>query len=237
MRVLITRPRDEALSVARELTARGIDSAVEPLLDIVLRPAAALDLDHVQAVLLTSANGARALAQATSRRDVAVLAVGGATARAAKAKGFERVESAEGTVATLADAARAKLNPVGDPLLHVSGGAVAGDLAGGLTRAGFAVERRVLYDAVTATALSLATAESLKRGAFDAVLLFSPRTATTFVSLLRQAGLETAAAQIDALCLSPAVAEAAGNLPWRRVRVARQPSQQALLRLIGSEEP
>jgi uroporphyrinogen-III synthase len=126
---------------------------------------------------------------------------------------------------------------VGDPLLHVSGAAVAGDLAGELKRAGFAVERLVLYDAVAATALSAAAAEGLSRGEFGAVLLFSPRTATTFVSLLRQAGLERAAARADALCLSPAVAAAAGGVPWRRVRVANQPSQEALLRLIGNEEP
>jgi uroporphyrinogen-III synthase len=237
LRVLITRPRDEAQGVARELAVRGIDSAVEPLLVIVLRPAAALRLDHVQAVLLTSANGARALARTTDRRDVAILAVGAATARAARAEGFARVESAEGSVATLADAARARLNPVGDPLLHISGADVAGDLAGDLARAGFAVERQVLYDAVAAPALSAETADGLRQGLFDAVLLFSPRTATTFVSLLRQAGMEQAAARMEALCLSPAVAAAARGLPWRRVRVAGRPSQEALLRLIGNEEP
>ena len=64
MRVLITRPEDDARPLAERLAARGIEALVEPLLIIVPVAGAELDLDGVQALLVTSANGARALARA-----------------------------------------------------------------------------------------------------------------------------------------------------------------------------
>ena len=72
MRVLITRPRDEALELADALAVRGIDSLIEPMIRIVMRADAKLELDDAQAVLLTSANGARALAAASPERQLPV---------------------------------------------------------------------------------------------------------------------------------------------------------------------
>ena len=61
--------------------SRSGDLVTNVMLEIVLKPAP-VQLAGVQAVLLTSANGARALAQSTWRRDLLVLTVGGATATA-----------------------------------------------------------------------------------------------------------------------------------------------------------
>src|SRR5690606_37585399 len=40
-----------------------------------------------------------------------------------------------------------------------------------------------------------------------------------------------------AYCLSPAVADAAARLPWRAVRVAREPNTPSLLRLVEDDRP
>lgn len=235
MRVLITRPRDEAETFAGQLGRLGVESDVEPLLEIRPRTGAALDLAGVQALLLTSANGARALEAATARRDLPVLAVGDATARAARAAGFVDVTVADGTVEKLAELARVRLKPEAGRLLHVAGSAVAGDLGGALTKAGFRVDRAVLYDAVTATELTPAARAALAANRLDAVAFFSPRTAATFVSLARRAGLEPRLARLDALCLSRAVAEAASAVAWRSIKVAAAPELAALLDLVRAE--
>ncbi|MEE8274408.1 MAG: uroporphyrinogen-III synthase, partial [Alphaproteobacteria bacterium] len=98
MRVLITRPREDAEALAEALAVRGVEALVEPLLEIVPLNPGDFDLAGVQAALLTSANGARALAAATGSRDVPVLAVGEATAAAARAAGFAEVAVAGGDV-------------------------------------------------------------------------------------------------------------------------------------------
>jgi uroporphyrinogen-III synthase len=234
MRVLITRPRDDAEALARMLADRGVDSLIEPLLRIANLPADDLALNGVQAILLTSANGARALAAATAARSLPVLAVGSATAAAARDAGFTEVDVAGGDVAALAALAARRCDSRAGPLLHVSGSVVAGDLAGRLEAHGFTVLRAVLYEAHRVSALSNAAVAAVGDGAIDAVLLFSPRTAKAFVALAREANLTAALASTQALCLSEAVAEAARAIAWREVRVAGRPDQAALLALVGS---
>ena len=229
---MITRPREDARAVVEELAARGIDSMVEPVLEIVPLATGDLDLDGVQAVLVTSANGARALG-ATSQRDIPVLAVGDATAAAARDAGFAAVAVAGGDVAALAALAAERCNPGAGPLVHVSGSAVAGDLAGRLAARGFTVRREVLYEARAASALSRDATAALSGGDVDAVLLYSPRTAEAFVALVRRAGLVAGLRRARALCLSGAVADAARGIAWREVCVAARPDQTVLLDLVG----
>jgi uroporphyrinogen-III synthase len=231
MRLLITRPRQDAEAVARVLHDRGVGSVIEPLLEVTNLAVPDFSLDDVQAVLLTSANGARALAQASTRRDVAVLAVGAATAAAARDAGLTDIEAAGGDVAALGDLARARLDPEGGSLVHVSGSAVAGDLAGYLSDAGFTVRRAVLYEATPVSALSPTAVARLNDGAIDGVLLFSPRTAKSFVRLARESSVGLT--QVRALCLSRAVADRAATAQWRSIEVAARPDQEALLDLIG----
>ncbi|MDP6883999.1 MAG: uroporphyrinogen-III synthase [Rhodospirillales bacterium] len=85
MRLLVTRPRDDAEALAGPLAALGIEILIEPLLGIRYRDGPPPDLAGVQAILATSANGVRALVRRCDDRDVAVFAVGDATARAARA--------------------------------------------------------------------------------------------------------------------------------------------------------
>ena len=232
MRVLITRPRDDAEALARTLASRGIESLIEPLLEI--RPLAntELDLDGVQAILLTSANGARALAAASATRAIPVLAVGDSTAAAARAAGFTEVETAGGDVEALEKLAADRCDPGGGPLLHVAGSIVAGDLAGRLVTHGFAVRRTAPYEACPVSGLSDAAVAALADGAIDAVLLFSPRTAAAFVRFAHTAEVTGPLSRMRALCLSEAVAEAARAMTWREVCVADRPDQAALLALV-----
>ena len=229
MEALITRPIEDAAPLAAALAARGIIPLSEPLLAIRPRPGAAVALDGVQAALFTSANGARVFARVTTRRDLAILAVGDATAQAARALGFGDVASAGGNVDDLAALVVARLDPRRGTLLHVAGSVVAGDLAGRLTIAGFRVARTVLYDIEPAEALSEATVSALRGQRIAAAFFFSPRTAAHFVTLARAAALDEPCRHVAAFALSPAVAVALSPLGWAQITAAAAPEQAALL--------
>jgi uroporphyrinogen-III synthase len=233
MRLLITRPQEDAGPLAEALARRGHEPLVESLMEIhAVEPAPTLALDGVQAVLLTSANGARALGRATPQRELKLLAVGDRTAEAAREIGFKDVASANGDVDDLARLARETLEPAKGKLLHVGGTAVAGDLVGALTGAGFQAERVALYEARPASALSASTMAALGRGDVDGVLLFSPRSAATFVDLVKAADLAAACGRLTAFCLSAAVASNLNGVNFRDIRVAERPEQAALLALL-----
>ena len=236
MRVLVTRPRPDADDTAAALIARGHEPVVAPLLDVTFETGVDLDLTGVQAILVTSANGARALASASTRRDLAVFAVGDASAAAARQCGFEEILSAQGNVETLADLVKTSLDPQNGPLVHVAGTVIAGDLAGALSRAGFGVRREVLYRAEPAGTLPETVEKHLSEGSLDAALFYSPRTAAQFVSLVAARGLAEYCNRVVALALSDAVAEKLGAVEFSDTRIAEKPDQDSLFRALDATQ-
>ncbi len=218
LRVAITRAQPQAERTAELVRARGAEAIVAPLLTIV--PCGYdTSTQGAQAIIFTSSNGVHAFPDARGARDRIVLAVGDATAEAAREAGFDDVRSADGDVRSLAALAKAALDPAKGKLIHIAGDHVAGDLGGELRAAGFSVERRLAYASVAAFALPDALTQPL-----DIVLFHSVRAAETFIAL----GAPNAA-QLTAGCLSAAVAEAAGKSSWKRIVTAPHPREDDLL--------
>ncbi|MGB0747204.1 MAG: uroporphyrinogen-III synthase [Magnetospiraceae bacterium] len=232
MRVLLTRPVQDSTPLARQLADDGIDADIAPLLQIKMDTQAPLALEGVQAILITSANGARALAARGPVPDLPVYAVGDASARACREAGMVQVFSADGDVDDLARLVTAQLAPVAGALLHVAGSRVAGDLAGFLERQGFTYRRAVLYAAEIAESIPKYVRNRLLEGNYQGVLFFSPRTATTFATLAHKIGIGGALGGTTAYCLSPAVAAKLGGLGFADRAVAPRPHQEALRALV-----
>ena len=229
MRLLVTRPPEDAHRLKDRLEALGHAVTLAPLLAIVPRRDAAIPEGAWQAVAATSANAFRALPPGHGLASLLTLTVGPQSLAAARAAGFSLAEAHGGDVAGLAAHMRGRLDPGAGPILYLSGAATSGDLEGELTRAGFACRRLVLYDA--APAASLGEAEALLRdNRFDAVMLYSPRTARIWRSLAERHGLDPQAAGLLHLCLSDNVAAVLPS-SWRRV-VARTPDEEAMLALL-----
>jgi uroporphyrinogen-III synthase len=228
MRIAVTRPAEDAEPFAAALRDLGVEPVLEPLMVIENIGGVVLNLASYQALLITSANGVRAMTASTTERNIRVFAVGDASAQAAQKAGFQNVESAAGNVETLAQLVADHLSPAGGPLLHVAGTRVAGDLAGQLGREGFEIRREVLYRAQFAEHLTPEFVQELAAGNIDGVAFFSPRTATAFVDLAQKAEISTLD-RVIAFCLSQAVADKAERLPWQDLSVADSPDQESML--------
>ena len=237
MRLLVTRPDEDASATIAALEALGHEAIAAPLLTIHPIADAAIPEEAWQAILITSANGARAIAGHSDfekLKSIPVLTVGAASAEAAREAGFVSVVSAEGNVELLVELVASELDPLAGPLLHVAGSVTAGDLKGGLEAQGFNVVRVVLYEAQAAKHLPEAAREALAAGTVDGVLFYSPRTAASFAALVKAAGLEATLKPLIAYCLSAPVAEALAGLPFCDIQVSDVPRQSALLSLIGN---
>jgi len=235
MRALVTRPREDSDAVARALAARGLDVMIEPLLAIEMLARAEVDAAGAQGILVTSANGIRALARLHPDRTLPVWTVGDSSAAIARALGYGRVESAGGDVESLAALVAGRVDPANGALLHAAGSVNAGNLAGRLGALGFQVRRQVLYRAVTADTITPELRTALEAGAIDLALFFSPRTAATFVRLVTAAGLRDRLAGVTAYGLSANVAAELAALPWAGLRQAADPTQAALLAALDAD--
>ncbi len=251
--VVVTRPDPDGPALAARLTDLGCTPVLAPLMTVRFLPGPVPNLETIQALAFTSANGVRAFTHrlgplTAGVLDVPVFAVGAATAAASKAVGFRNVHKAGGDVDSLAATIGDHARPDGGAIYHAAGKTVSGDLGGLLAIKGLSVVRETLYEAAAAQTLPAPFAAVLRAtqsislasrpgsapshtpgGAVPAVTFFSPRTARLAVDLIRKAGLETAAAAMDAVVLSEAVAKACGGLGWNTVRIARAPDTEALL--------
>lgn len=235
MRLLVTRPIEDAEPLGERLQELGHTIVLAPVLEIRFLPGVPIPLDGVQAILATSANGVRAFASACEERSLPLFAVGSATAQTARNAGFAQVEEAGGNAAALADLTAARLDPSSGALLHAAGNVVKDVLQTRLEAAGFKVRRVVLYRADPVSSLDSMAEQALSSGGLDGVILHSPRSARQFVHLAQQARLGSACAELFAFCLSNEVAEAIAELTWRDIRIAGGTDLESMLALLPRE--
>jgi uroporphyrinogen-III synthase len=208
VRLLILRPEPGASETAARALEMGLEPVVAPLFAVGRVATDPVDPDCYDAVLLTSANGARhAPAGLTA---LPCFVVGDGTAAAARKAGYTDVRSgpSDGAAAAAMIAADGKKRaihlcgrdhrPVGAP--------------------GVEIERRVVY-----------SADPLPAGRFEGpavAMIHSPRAGARFAEL---AGDRSS---IAIAAISGAAAEAAGE-GWAVKAVAAAPRDQALLELAA----
>lgn len=235
MRLLVTRPQPAAGRTAQKLEALGHEAVVLPLFKAqhsVDAVRAALDQRH-NALAVTSAEAIRALAALgpalEPHRATPLFAVGEATARAAASLGFTDIRIGPGTGEALA----VQIPPETGTLVYLAGAPRASGFERMLS------ERKVRHVTVETYGMQPISygpqilPDLLRGGPFDAVLLYSRRTALRFATLLAEAGLKGAAFSARYLCLSAAVRDA---LPDGAIAdVAAAPDEENLLELLGTE--
>lgn len=230
MTVLVVRPAEDAAATVARLTARGIAALAAPA--SAIEPLAADIGEGYRGLVVTSANAVRAVAGRRALHALPVYAVGDRTAEAARAAGFASVASAAGTAADLVRMIVDRLDPAGGPLAYLSARHTAADLAGDLRRAGFEVDRIIVYEAVVARALPAAAVAALESHEVRAVLLYSPRGARLFGALVARSGLRGRLSGLLAVCLSPQIADAAESAGFGHVAAAPSPDEAALIALL-----
>jgi uroporphyrinogen-III synthase len=225
--VLITRPEPGASETAARVAAMGFTPLVAPLLKILPTRARLPPPERIAAILLPSGNAIDGLPEAY--RTLLTLTVGAATARRATRAGFRNIISADGDAKALVTLARNRIRPRDGALLLACARAQSQVLAAELRGSGFRVHRRAVYEARPVARLPDAARTALTDERTLAVLFFSAETARQFVRLVRAAKLIEQTRHIEAITIGTPAAMALEALPWARIRVAGEPTQDAML--------
>jgi uroporphyrinogen-III synthase len=232
VRVLVTRPEPGASETAARLRALGHEPLVLPLSET--RPLAVTAPDG-SAIAITSANAVRhappSLLQSLAGKPC--FAVGKRTAKAANAAGFRDVRSADRDAAALAELVLAQI-PAGASLVYLCGRVRRPDFEAALRERGIRVIPVETYDTTRRDIDEETAARMLAGRAADAALVYS---ATAAEALAEVAALPLAARLFSAtrfFCLSERVAQALGPRLARRAVAAPEPTEAAMLSLVGS---
>jgi uroporphyrinogen-III synthase len=227
--VLITRPEPGASQTANHIAALGLTPVMAPVMDIV--PGGPIRLPAgFAATILTSGNAIAACPPACHGRPA--FAVGTATARRAREAGFTQVADADADAAALPALIGTTIGMRGQTLFLPAGRGQGGALSAALRAQGWRVVRRVAYRTEPAASLPEAAIAALQAGKIRWALFFSAETARQFVRLAHGAGVVETLAAIEAVSISERTAMALSALPWRHIRIAARPNQDAMLVLL-----
>jgi uroporphyrinogen-III synthase len=237
MRLLLTRPQSEAERTAASLRAMGHDAVVAPVITIETIPDAMIGPGPFAAVLVTSGNAVRALADHPRHASLVGLdcyAVGSQTAAAARQAGFTNVYAAGGDGGDLAKLIAEHLAEKSKPLLYLTGDDRARDMAAELAPHGFRIELAVVYRARAARRFPPDIAAELKAGDIDGVMHYSRRSTAIFVDCVRAAQAEAEAARLKHFCLSARASEPLAAINAKSILVAQNRDESAMLALVSA---
>ena len=227
MRVLVTRPSDQAARTAKRLAALGHRPFCAPALEIVPiavpAPGGPFDL-----IVAASAQAFAGLAPEPALRAAPLFCVGEKTAEAGRALGF-RVAF----VAPRAEALAARLAAEKAPgsALYLAGRERKALLEDILRAAGWRLTILETYDARPVAAWPPDIRAALDNGDIDAVLHYSPRSAAAAFGLIG-AG---AASRLIHVCLSEDIAAICRAwAPAEKIFTAFQPDEESLLTRLDS---
>lgn len=238
MRILVTRPVEDAGRQAERLRALGHVPVVFPLLEIVFPRLTPLRLDGVQGLIVTSRNGLRGLQTNESfgaAKGLPVYCVGEGTAELAAQMGFTRTVTGAGRASDLLPAIRHAARPEDGALLYLTGEHLAYDLETPLKQAGFLVPRVICYEARELhPSRAGKLAEILRKREIHGIILMSPRMAGIFLHIIRCFELEEEARAITCYCYSDAIAKSLAEIDGLTIAISSHPKEADLMRLIGS---
>ena len=236
MRLLVTRPVEDAERQAAKLEALGHQVLIRPLLEIEYPPLTPLRLVGVQALVVTSVNALRGLARNASfeaATRLPVYCVGAATAEFARHLGFGHVISGSGTAKDLVPLITHTVRPNSGALLYMTGRQVSFDLETPLKSSGFEIPRLIVYEAQETGEQETARFAEAIRAGVDGVLLMSPRTAKIFVSLLKSFQLEREVRATTCYCYSEAISKPLGEIDGLTIAISSHPTEAEFIKLIG----
>jgi uroporphyrinogen-III synthase len=230
MKILVTRPSDEAPETVKQLSDMGHEAYAAPLFAISLIADEQALPDDATGAIFTSKSAVRGFAQSHKTRDITAWCVGAETSRAAQQAGFDDVVSADGNAEDLAALLR---NEANGTLIRIAGSNTPDTLDDILSEEGFTIDRRVLYHVTPVTEFDEVTLELLRFSTLDGVLFFSPSAASIFAHCAAKSELTESCRRMTAWCISDRASEALADLPWRGRVVAPRPSAAGLLSLIS----
>jgi uroporphyrinogen-III synthase len=214
-RLLVLRPEPGASATIERARQRGLEAVAMPLFEIEAVEWTAPDPSEFDALLVTSANAVRCGGDGLGALlGLPALAVGEATAEAARAAGFSVEATGQGRV----DALLASLNPDLN-LLH---------LCGEHRKAPSDAKRNVtaipVYRSKEKAVPNVADAEG------SIALIHSARAGSRFAALIDEAGIDRGSIAIAAISATAADAVGSG---WQAVRSRQNPGDEPLLVLAA----
>lgn len=193
------------------------------------------DPDPCQAVITSSGNGIRALADSTDKRDFLLFVVGPQSARLAESLGFTNLKVAAGSGKALVGFIHRTIKPTDKPLVYFRSDVVQVPIGRELKKSGFRTIPRLAYETKpTKTFPDNVLEEFAKPTPPEVAVFMSIRTYRLFSNAVEKCGLGDKTKSMTAIAISNAVADFVRERHWKNVITAKETSAASIVDSIAA---
>ncbi len=227
--ILVTRPREQAMSFVRDLAPLNHAVLVDPLSEIVPLNHDFSQVPVPRTIIVTSAN-VFLQPLPDSWRSVPVYAVGPQSEEAARMHGFTNITTGEGRATDLV----ALLDKAADPVYYLRGAVVKFDIASVLLAyANRRVVEYVMYENRPTKGFSPDVIAAFKNRNIGVVCTFSPSGADNLIGAITKAKLAEYCDSIYCLCLDQTMIQSCKAVGWKAVLTAPRPDRSGMIEALS----
>ena len=220
MNIIITRPLIEIENLMADLFNLGHRIIHIPTLKIEPIQIPEINFTEYDGIIFTSANAVRHIPNKNGRSSVNCFCVGSMTEKVARANGFSKTISANGTVNALknlivnSDFIKKKAK-----LAYVCGDNISIDLQSELKSEGFIIEKIINYSSIKINELNNSNHELIKKYPPDVIFVYSLRSAESFVNIVKNYSLLPMMTQSKLMCISRKIKEYFISQGWSKLEI------------------
>ena len=223
MKILITRPLDESMNLAKKIVKLGHQPIISPLLEIELFQNIDFEsFNKYDGIIISSKNALKAIDQAD--KNLKLFIVGERTTQFAKTLGFLNSICAGANIIELKETMQQYNN-----LLYLSGV----DISDSLNSLEKKIDRLEVYQAQRIESASNNFLDFIKLDGLRLCLLFSKRTAQIFIDFIKEYKLESYCKNIMTLSLSERIDDELKTIKLGSYYVSEEPTLKSMISSIS----
>ena len=237
MYFLITRPLIDAQNLVENLPVCFMPIC-EPMLRVIF-PDIKAEINEVnesenQAIIFTSSNAVRAVKDFGRLYNLKAFTVGEKTAKLVESAGFKEVVCIGANVAEAISYFDQEKEKLPRSLIYLRGNRIKKDLKSVLSVLGYNIEQIIVYKTEQVDSFSSKVRALFEQDQLKAASFYSQATAINYIRLATEFNLKENHRQIEAFALSEQIAEILEQIKWRRVNIAKRPTEKEMMELIFS---
>ena len=220
MNILITRPLMDAEDLMEKFFSYGHKIIHLPTLKISIIKKEIVNPDNFDAFIFTSTNAVRSLKLTNTNKSLHCFCVGLITEKIARHSGFINTCSAGGTVNALKNLIMIsdKVNQNSN-LAYFCGDNISYDLDLELQKEGFKIKKIINYSSEVITDLNNENKKLIENYPPDLIYIYSVRSAESFMTIVKNYGLNPLVTQSTVMCISKKVAKFFKIQGWKKIEI------------------
>jgi uroporphyrinogen-III synthase len=220
MNILITRPLMDAEDLMEKFFAYGHKIIHLPTLKISTVKTELVNPDNFDAFVFTSANAVKNLKLANTNKNLYCFCVGSITEKIARQSGFTNTISAGGTVNALKNLIMIsdKVNKNSN-LAYFCSDNISYDLDLELRKEGLKIKKIINYTSEVISDLNNENKKLIENYPPDLIYIYSARSAESFMTIVKNYGLNPLVTQSTVMCISKKVANIFMSQGWKKIEI------------------